>query len=87
MLKLIGTQEPPGRLLTIQVMGSPEVFNGLMVTGVPDTVTTHWLKLGPFCAQLSGLVTLSTTVTLLAVTEPVALQTIIVMGMLVPFSR
>ena len=86
MLKLMGTQEPPGRLLTIQVTGSPEVFKGLIVTGAPETVTTHWLKFGPFCAQARGFVTLSTTVTLLAVTEPDALQTMMVMGMLVPFS-
>ena len=43
MLKLMGTQPPPGRLRTTQVMGNPEVFKGLMVTGAPETVTVHWL--------------------------------------------
>jgi len=83
----MGTQAPPGRLLTTQVIGKPEVFKGLIVTGAPETVTTHWLKLGPFWDQLNGLDTVSTTVTPLAVTEPAPLQTMMVIGILVPFSK
>jgi hypothetical protein len=39
----MGAQTPPGRLLTTQVIGNPEVLIGLMVTGVPEIVTAHWL--------------------------------------------
>jgi len=67
-------------------MGRPKVFKGLMVTGLPATVTAHWLKLGPFWDHPSGFTTVSTTVTPFAVTDPAELQTMIVIGILVPFS-